>query len=272
MHCQCACEQGMSKAMLHGQETYSFEWQKPILIPGGYWCNLPGEKRQSVIKHSPHWDHFQPMFRHGGERLIKWSYRQHVWLQSNWCNNTSFRSSFCTFGGCGWRWRTFEWRTRVCSTQSQVCSTQVDICQGNNSRCLYPYLEIWFSVLTFELRVLFGGEYVSYSRCMCVHVQVQVVQKKDFKVYTCTCMYVSCASEVCTISLAGCVCNFIIKAHAVFICFSLELALLSLISLSSLSLSSLLNYLRAFEAEVCVFWGIYRVLRVLNSTCLVWIL
>ena len=79
-------------------------------------------------------------------------------------------------------------------------------------------------------------------------------------------MYVSCASEVCTISLAGCVCNFIIKAHAVFICFSLELALLSLISLSSLSLSlsSLLNYLRAFEAEVCVFWGIYRVLRVIN--------
>ena len=80
-------------------------------------------------------------------------------------------------------------------------------------------------------------------------------------------MYVSCASEVCTISLAGCVCNFIIKAHAVFICFPLELALLSLISLSSLSLSlsSLLNYLRAFEAEVCVFWGIYRVLRVLNT-------
>ena len=27
-----------------------------------------------------------------------------------------------------------------------------------------------------------------------MQVQVQVVQKKDFKVYTCTCMYVSCAS------------------------------------------------------------------------------
>ena len=46
---------------------------------------------------------------------------------------------------------------------------------------------------------------------MCMQVQVHVVYKKDFKVYTCTCMYVSCASIVCVISLAGCVCNFTIK-------------------------------------------------------------
>ena len=52
----------------------------------------------------------------------------------------------------------------------------------------------------------------------------------------CTSALVSCASVVCVISLAGCVCNFTIKAHAVFFCFSLLYALLSLISLSSLSL------------------------------------
>ena len=52
-----------------------------------------------------------------------------------------------------------------------------------------------------------------------MQVQVHVVHKKDFKGYTCTCMYVSCASTVCVICLAGCVCNFIIKAHAVFFCF-----------------------------------------------------
>ena len=68
---------------------------------------------------------------------------------------------------------------------------------------------------------------------MCVHVQVHVVQKKDFKVYKCTCMYVSCASEVCTINLAGCVCNFILKAHAVFFCFHrVGTALIDLIELS----------------------------------------
>ena len=78
--------------------------------------------------------------------------------------------------------------------------------------------------------------FVSDSRCMCMQVQVHVVHKKDFKGYTCTCMHVSCASTVCVIRLAGCVCNFIIKAHAVFFCFSLLFARLSLISLSSLSL------------------------------------
>ena len=70
-----------------------------------------------------------------------------------------------------------------------------------------------------------------------MHVPVHVVQKKDFKVYTCTCMYVSCASEVCTISLAGCVCNFIIKLMQFSFVFHFSWHYShKLISLSSLSL------------------------------------
>ena len=57
-----------------------------------------------------------------------------------------------------------------------------------------------------------------------MHVQVHAVHKKDFvsvQVHMC----VSCASVVCVISLAGCVCNFTIKANAVFFSFSLIVAL-----------------------------------------------
>ena len=57
----------------------------------------------------------------------------------------------------------------------------------------------------------------------------------------CTSALVSCASVICVISLAGCVCNFTIKAHAVFFCFSLELLFIrvgtALIDLIELSLS-----------------------------------
>ena len=87
-----------------------------------------------------------------------------------------------------------------------------------------------------------------------MHVQVHVVHKKDFKVYKCTC-FVSCASVVCLISLAGCACNFTIKAHAVFLLF---LVLLHCLSLSSLFILGI-TY-EHLEAGVCVFWGIYRVL------------
>ena len=34
---------------------------------------------------------------------------------------------------------------------------------------------------------------VNYSRCTCVHVQVHVVHKKDFKVYKCTCVMCKCS-------------------------------------------------------------------------------
>ena len=81
----------------------------------------------------------------------------------------------------------------------------------------------------------------------------------------CTSALVSCASVICVISLAGCVCNFT-KSSCSFLLFFIIVgtALIDLIELSlSLSLHYW-NYLRAFEAEVCVFWGIYRVLRVLN--------
>ena len=78
-----------------------------------------------------------------------------------------------------------------------------------------------------------------------MQVQVHVVHKKDFKGYTCTCMYVSCASTVCVIRLAGCVCNFTIKLMqftSVFI-----IVCTALIDLIELPLSlHYWNYLRAF--------------------------
>ena len=97
----------------------------------------------------------------------------------------------------------------------------------------YDFLSRHLSLESFLVGSMLttAGVRVCMCRCMwCI--------KRTSK---CTSALVSCASVVCLISLAGCVCNFTIKAHAVFLLF---LVLLHCLSLSSLSLHW--NYLRAF--------------------------
>ena len=104
-----------------------------------------------------------------------------------------------------------------------------------------------------------AGVCVCRCRCMRCIKGLQSVQ-----------VHLSCASVVCVISLAGCVCNFTIKADAVFFCFFFFIiivctVLINIIELSLHWTSCYWNYLRAFEAGICAFWGIYRVLWVLNT-------